>query len=195
MTSPITQIETGIVARLNAVARPAGLKLQAESYGGQLDDELFAWVRQLPAAWVTFDAVTSVVRRSNRLFKYSGTFEVLVAQRHLQQDDRRLNDESKGRDVGAYALIEQNKLALVGRNLGLAIQPLVPGAIRSVMKGVVNREAIVVLAQSFTTEWMEEYPEEAMTPDGELVLVGLNYLLKPGDQVTDTTDLVTTRTT
>lgn len=182
-----------MVARLSAAQRPSG-PLNAESYGGQLDDELFAWVRSLPAVWVTFDAVTEFKRVGRHTFKARGTFEVLVAQRNLVQDDRRLNDDTKGRDVGAYELVEQNKLALINQDLGLAIQPVSPGAIRSVMKGVVNREAITVLAQSFSTEWMEEYPDPDLVPGGELVTVGLEYLLKPGDDVTDTSDLVTTRT-
>lgn len=83
----------------------------------------------------------------------------------------------------------------MNQSLGLQIQPITPGAIRSVMKGMVNREAITVLAQAFSTEWMEDYPDAALTPDGELVTVGLEYLIKPGDDVTDTSDLVTTRIT
>lgn len=193
MTSPIAQIEAGMVARLTTVPRPNGLALKAESYGAQLDDETFGWIRSLPAVWVTFDAVTEMKRVGRRTFKLKGGYEVLVAQRHLVQDDRRLNADTAGRDVGAYELIEQNKLALVNSDLGLQIQPITPGAIRSVMKGLVNREAIVVMAQAFSTEWMEEYPDEALTPDGQLVTVALDYLLKPGDQVVDSSDLLTTR--
>lgn len=191
MSSPVGQVENAMVARLTAATRASG-QLKAESYGGQLDDELFGWVRSLPAVWVTFDAVTEFKRMGRRTFKVKGSFEVLTAQRNLVQDDRRLNAEAKGRDVGVYELVEQNKLALVNQDLGLAIQGFTPGAIRSVMKGVVNREAITVLAQSFSTEWMEEYPDPALTPDGDLVTVGLNYLFKPGDDTADSSDVVTT---
>lgn len=192
MTSPITLIEDAIVARLSAVQRAYGL-LRAESYGGQLDDETFGWVRSLPAVWVTFDAVTESRRVGRHTFKLKGTFEVLSAQRHLVQDQRRMNGGNSGLDVGVYELVEDNKLALVNQALGLAIQPMSPGAIRSVAKSMVNREAITVLSQSFTTEWMEEYPDAALTPDGTLTTVGLNYLLKPGDNVADSSDTVTTQ--
>jgi phage gp37-like protein len=194
VTSAIAQIESAFVARLNALQRPGGLKVNVDSYAGQLDDELFGWIRSLPAAWVTFDAVTEARRVGGRTFKYTGTFEVLSAQRHLGQDVRRLNDDSKALDIGVYELVEQNKLALVNQKLGLAIQPVTPGVIRSVMKGVFDRQAITVLSQAFTTTWMETVPEDAVSPDGELQLVGLNYLLVPGDDTVDSTDLVTTRT-
>lgn len=182
-----------MVAHLAAVKRPGGLQLQTESYGAQLDDETFGWVRTLPACWVTFDGVTESKRVGRRTFKLKGNFEVLVAQRNLLQDARRLNDEAAGRDIGVYELIEQNKLALVNRPLGLQIEGFSPGLIRSVMKGLVNREAIAVLAQTFTTAWMEEIPDEVFTPDGVLETVHLDYLLKPGDDVTDSSDVVTTR--
>lgn len=82
MSSPIRQIEAALVARLSAVQRTSG-QIKAESYGGQLDDELFGWVRTLPGVWVTFDAVTEFKRVGRRTFKAKGNFEVLVAQRHL----------------------------------------------------------------------------------------------------------------
>lgn len=192
MTSPIAQIEAAMVARLTAAVRASG-QLKAESYGGQLDDDLFAWARVLPAVWVTFDAVTEFKRTGRRTFKVKGAFEVLSAQRHLVQDVRRLNDDTKGREVGAYELVEQNKLILVNQDLGLAIQPFTPGAIRSVMKGMVNRDAITVLAQTFNTEWMEEYEEPAAVPEGYLETVAVDYLLKPGDNTADSSDVITTR--
>lgn len=193
--SPIALVEAAMVQRLSTLQRPGGVKLQAESYAAQLDDETFAWMRQLPATWVTFDAVTDVRRVGSRTFRVAASFEVLVAQRHLQQDKRRLNDEAKGRDVGVYQLLAQNQLALANQKLGLAIQPLTPGPIRAVMKTQQQREAIAVYAQRFTTVWMDEIPEEAVTPDGILITVGLDYLLKPGDDEADSSDLVTTRET
>lgn len=192
MSSPVRQIELAMIERLAGAAR-AYSKVPVESYGAQLDDETFQWIRTLPAIWVTFDAITEFKRVGRRTFKVAGNFEVLVAQRNLVENARRLNDATHGRDVGVYELLEDNKLILVNQRLGLEIQPLTPGAVRPVMKGMVNRDAITVLSQSFSTEWMEEYPDPAATPDGDLQLVGLNYLIKPGDETVDSSDVVTTR--
>ncbi len=191
MSSPVRQIELAMRERLRELLTPAGVTV--ESYGAQLDDETFAYVRTLPAQWVTFDAITSVKKTGKRTYIYSANFEVLSAQRHLNDNDRRLNDASADQDVGVYELIERAKLALSGQKLGLAIQQLEPGAVRSVAKTMAGRDAVAIYAQQFSTSWMEELPPEELMRPGELVTVGLNYLIKPGDEVTDTSDLVTTR--
>lgn len=196
-TSPIALIEQAIVQRLRSVPRGyAGL--QVESYAGQLDDELFAWVRTLPASWVTFNQVQDVKRVGAHSLRHHGSFEVLCAQRALQENAGRLNSAASGADVGVYQLLEDNKLALVNQALGLPIQALQPGAIRPVMKGLVNREAVVVYAQEFHTAWQEVFEDPAATPAGELQTVGFSYYLKPqhaapGD-APDASDVLTTTT-
>lgn len=195
MTSPIALIETAMVERLRTVQR-AYTGLVVESYAGQLDDEMFGWIRTLPATWVTFGGAQEYKRTGLRSMKVRGTFEVLCAQRALVENAGRLNRPSSGSDVGVYALMEDNKLALVNQQLGLAIQPLTPGPIRPVMKSMVNREAIVVYSQEFHTDWMEVFEQEAATPGGELQTIGMDYYLKPqhtppGDAA-DKSDLITT---
>lgn len=182
-----------MLARLRNVSRPY-TGLTVESYGAQLDDELFSWVRTLPATWVTFDKVSESTRISRLRFRITGTFEVLSAQRALAENDGRLGGPQQARDVGVYQLIEDNKLALANQKLGLAIQKLTPGPIRSVMKGTAQRDALAIYAQAFSTTWVEEIPDEELPTDGTLIHVGLNYFLKPGDDVVDSTDELTTRT-
>lgn len=192
MSSPIQLIESAMLQRLRTAVRPYD-GLTVESYGAQLDDELFAWVRTVPATWVTFDKVSESTRVSRKRFRHTGTFEVLCAQRALGENDGRLGGPLQARDVGVYQLLEDNKLILANQKLGLAIQPLTPGPIRSVMKGMAQRDAMAIYAQAFTTTWVEEIPDEQLEPDGTLIKVGLDYLIKPGDEVIDTSDLVTTR--
>jgi phage gp37-like protein len=191
VSSVVRQIELGMLARMRLNAQPAGITI--ESYGAQLDDETFGWLRTVPAQWVTFDAITNVQKKGRNTWLYTGSFEVLSAQRHLQENARRLNGEAADQDIGAYELVERAKLLLAGQMLGLAIQPIEPGNVRSVMKGMANRDAVAVYAQQFSTQWLEVLPPEELTPPGELVSVGLNFLIKPGDENTDTSDLVTTQ--
>lgn len=197
-TGAIALIEAAIVAKLRTVQR-AYAGLLVESYAGQLDDELFDWVRTLPACWVTFGGAPEYKRTGARSFKVRGTFEVLVAQRALVENAGRLNSAATGADVGVYALLEDNKLALVNQQLGLLVQPLTPGPVRAVMKSRINRDAVVVYAQEFATEWQEVFEQEALSPDGTLVTVGMNYWLKPDHSVAtdpaDKSDLITTTTT
>lgn len=178
MTSPITQIEQAIVTQLRTVPRAYKTPL-VESYAGQLDDELFGWIRTMPAVWVTFGQVTEPKRTGVHNFMMSGSFEVLCAQRALVENAGRLAGAAAGEAVGVYELLEDNKLLLVGQKLGLAIDPFVPGAIRPVMKSMVNNIAVVVYAQEFHTRWQESYPDPDAVPAGQLVTVGLDYFLKP----------------
>lgn len=184
----MAQIEQAIVQRLRTVAR--GYRPVVESYGGQLDDEMFGWVRALPAVWVTFDGAQPT-RLGQRTWRVVGTFEVLAAQRALVQAQARQADDDGGQDVGVYQLLEDNKAALVNQVLGLQIEPITPGPMRSVAKSMVNRDAIVVMAQQFRTTWTEIYPDADLSPAGDFITLGLSYLLKPGDDTADASDTVT----
>jgi phage gp37-like protein len=194
MADMISTVESAIVGQLRAVQRGyAGLMV--ESYAGQLDDELFAWIRTLPATWVTFDQVQEPKRLGAHTFQVQASFEVLCAQRALTENAGRLNAASAGMEVGVYQLLHDNKLALANNKLGLSIGPLMPGAIRPVMKSMVNREAVAVYAQRFSTVWVEVYADADLVPPGELQTIGLSYYLKPqhsaaGDEA-DATDLMT----
>ena len=199
MTSPIKLVELALLERLRNVPRTyTGMAL--ESYAAQLDDELFNWVRTLPATWVTFGEIKESKRISAKTFRVTATFEVLCAQRALTENAQRLNS-SAAADIGVYQLLEDNKIALVNQRLGLGLEPITPGGIRAVMKGLVNRDAVVVYAQEFKTSWCETYPEQGVGPDieaGELITVGFDYFLKPQHRhpvdPADSSDQVTTRT-
>ncbi|MBX3588792.1 MAG: DUF1834 family protein [Ramlibacter sp.] len=188
--APLIQVELAILARLR---QERTYKVACESYGAQLDDETFAWIRTLPATWVTFGGVERIKRTGARSFIVEAAFEVLVAQRALVENAGRLKDDTHGRDVGVYQLLEDNKLLLANQTLDLAIQPMTPGEIRAVMKSQVNRDAVHVYSQTYRTSWRETMPEAGAVPDGELVTIGLNYLLKPGDNTADASDLMTTQ--
>lgn len=195
MTSPIKLVELSLLERLRNVPR-AYTGLLIESYAAQMDDDMFGWLRTLPAVWVTFGEVKENKRISAKTFRVTATFEVLCAQRALQENAARLNS-SAAADVGVYQLLEDNKLALVNQTLGLGLEPISPGSIRAVMKSMVQRDAIAVYAQEFKTSWYESFPEPDLDPAGELVTVGLNYFLKPQHtspaNPADSSDQLTTR--
>jgi phage gp37-like protein len=176
MSSPVRLIENAMVTRLAEVER--GYKRPVvESYAGQLDDELFSWVRTLPAVWVTFSGTTETKRVGANSWIVRGTFEVLSAQRALVKNEARLAGVERGDAVGVYELMEDNKLALINQKLDLGIDPIQPGAIRSVVKGNVRGEPIAIFAQEFRTGWREVNPSEDAEPSGTLIRVGLNYHL------------------
>lgn len=188
-TSAITMIEAGLVARLRS---KMGASLQVESYGGQLDDDAWEWVRRLPAMWVAFDRIVGVKQLSARTFRKTGRFGVVAAQRAFREPERRLGVAAgTGQDRGVFQLLEDAEEALVGRTLQLPIDPIKPGAITPLLQGRPQGEAIAVYVQAFETWWVERRDGEdadELDPPGELHGIGLTYFLQPDDGVADAAD-------
>lgn len=190
----VSDIETAMVSALRATADAGSFAVPTiESYGGQLDDDTLEWVRVLPALWVVFAGADKPKRESTsaKTWRFTGTFTVFAAQRNLAGNQALRQGDA--RNPGVYALMQLGLAALLGKDLGLAIQALQPGAVRTVFSGVVNRDAVMVYAANWHCDWITSATESALTPDGDLVTLGLEYLLKPGDNVADAADQLTTQ--
>lgn len=194
----VAQIENAIVAAIKTAATgftglpPANI----ESYGGQLDDETFEWVRSLPAVWCVFAGVPSAPSRHGTArdkWLFPATFTVFCGQRNLAGNQRLRQGD--GRNPGVYALMQLVREALLGQDLGLAIEPFEPGPVRVTTSVVVNRNGVMVYAMDWRTRWIEAVAPAPLTPEGWLDRIGLQYFLQdPADDDTaDAEDLVTTQ--
>ena len=191
----VSEIENAVVQALQAGRDAAGFRVDTiESYGGQLDDDTLEWVRRLPAIWVVFSGVDKVraIDAGKRRWAYQGSFTVFCAQRNLAGNEAVRQGDA--RNPGVYALMQLARVALLGRDLGLTIDAFAPGPVKVVSSLVVNRDAVMVFGMTFTTVWIETVQEPALTPEGELITIGLQYFLKPGDDLVDAADTITTRT-
>jgi phage gp37-like protein len=184
-TSPVKQIEEAMVAALQA-AMPDVL---VASYAGQLDDEHAEWMRRLPCVWVTFERTTNVKRLGTRRYRNTGRFQVMAAQRALGSEPAaRLGGAGQ---AGVYELLDQHvKRAIADQKLGLAIEPLVPRGMAMVIQGYFGNDAVAVMSSAWETSYVDAI-EDADASSGELVTVGLQYALKPGDNQPDAADVVT----
>lgn len=191
----VAQVENAVVAALKAAATGfAGLPQNSiESYGGQLDDETFEWVRTLPAVWVVFSGVPGKPARhgtERHKWLFPATFTVFCGQRNLAGNKRLRQGDAN--NPGVYALLQLVREALLGQDLGLAIDPFEPGPIRVTTSVVVNRDGVMVYAGDWTTKWVETAQAAPLAPEGWLDRIGLNYFLTPGDDTVDAADLVNT---
>jgi len=184
--SPIKQIEEAMVAALKA-ALPAVL---VESYAGQLDEENAEWMRRLPCLWVTFERTTNVKRVGRLRYKCTGRFQVMAAQRALGPEPAaRLGGFGQ---AGVYELLDQHaKRALADQQLGLAMDPLTPRGTAMVVQGYFGNDAVSVMSSAWETTYVEVVTEAEAVPPGELKTIGLQYFVKPGDDVADAADVVT----
>ena len=180
----VAQVENAIVAALKTAATGfTGLpQASIESYGGQLDDETFEWVRT-PAKPTRHGTA-----RDKWLFP--ATFTVFCGQRNLAGNQRLRQGDA--RNPGVYALLQLVREALLGQDLGLPIEPFEPGALRVTTSVVINRDGVMVYAFDWHTRWVETTQAAPLAPEGWLDRIGLQYFLKPGDAVADAADELTT---
>lgn len=136
----IGAIEQGIIDRITAANGAAGALgydlRKIATYGNELDGGIKSVVRQFPAVWVVFGGAPRPQRQSGEAWRIEPVFSVLVATRN------RRNEEAARRGVGAkpgsYQICEDIAGLLVGQDLGLDIERIQPGAIRSVLNGAVQ---------------------------------------------------------
>lgn len=199
----LAAIEDAIIARIRAAEATTpglGYKIsEITSYGGELDDDLAKVVRRFPAVWVTFGGAgkSKPMATGRNKWLTPVTFVTLVAARNVRGERNTrhgLTVNGVIREVGSYQMMKDVSLLLVNSDLGLAIDYLKPGAIRTLYNTKLNGEALSVLAREWHTDFVETQPTAPIDPTDPMWLkMGINYYLKPGDDVADASDLTTLR--
>jgi len=101
------------------------------------------------------------------------------------QNLRSVQDRRKG----VYPILEAIVALLVGNKLGLKIDPLIPKRLDNITEEKEAKEGKIVFQLEFETGFVipKLSDEEAV----DLLEVGLNYYLTPGDETADAADEVT----
>lgn len=190
----IAAIEDAIKARIIAASESGelGYKLGAvATYDAEFDDldSLAQVVRVMPAVWVTLARCGKPERKGADKWLVPVTMGVMVGARNVR------NHEAARRgsrvEAGAYRLLDDMWDLLVGQDLGLRIKAFAPGETQLIFQRRVSAQGISVLGLELHTEFTRTGRAtrlEGQAP--ELTAVGLNYYLKPGDDVADATDVI-----
>ncbi|WP_272537070.1 MULTISPECIES: DUF1834 family protein [unclassified Providencia] len=194
----ITQIENSIIQRLTlGMGR---MLREVASYSGELDVDMGNIIRAFPAAWVTFGGITNSKYTSTSRQKVivTGKFVVMVGDYNTRSDAASRTGGANLNEVGTYRHIHGVRRLLTGQDLGLTIDPLMPGVVRTLYNTQVNERALSIFACEFETRWHEQVlangawpeftsnPDEAdnlfnlyrgklQQPDPDLLCVGLHY--------------------
>lgn len=157
-----TAVERAIVERLRTGL--GKMVLACESYGGELDDDLGAVIGLLPAVWVTFGGVAKTVPVSTARVKYraTGTWVVMLAEK------TNVRGNAAGRrggptitEVGTYPILYAVRRLLSGQELGVAIDWLKPGRVRTLFNARVSKTPVTAFAAEFHADFIE-----TALPDG-----------------------------
>jgi phage gp37-like protein len=164
----LAQIEEALVARL----RDKNLSVR------DLDKETDKAV-VFPAVFVSTDQGT-FERAVMNAFRQTARITLTIYFKDVSEKKRR---------HGVYPILEAIVGILVGQTLGLTIKPLAPIAFRNVTDQALQNDGLAAYSVTFETSYTiaQMDDEEAVA----LLEIGLNYLLKPGDDVSDATDIVT----
>lgn len=199
----IGEIEDAIIGLIKtaAAASPGlGYKIpNVASYGGELDEDLPTVVRSFPAVWVTYagGGKPKPMGTSKNKWLQPATFAVMFGARNVRGErSTRRGVKVAGQviEVVAYQMLEDISLLLINQDLGLKIDYLKPGAIRTLYNTKIGSQGLAVFAREFHTEYIEAQPRKLIDPsDPDWLGMGINYYL-PGDGVADADDNVTLRT-
>jgi len=106
----------------------------------------------------------------------------------LSVEFKNLKGEEERRK-GIYPIIEAIILTLTLQTLGLTIDPLLPVNLQNVTEEDDAKQGLIVFQIEFKTGYMIEAVSDEVITD--LLKVGLNYYLKPGDDAVDASDTLT----
>lgn len=153
----ITAVELAIVDRLT---RGLGkMVTEVKTYGGEFDvDDLNQVVRRLPACWVTFGGVTRTepVSTARREFRAAAKFVVMVGARNMRDEQSGRHGGVSKKEVGTNLLVSAVRYLLSNQDLGLPIDYLQPGSVKTLFNTQVNSDAMSVYALEFRTLWEEK---------------------------------------
>lgn len=93
------------------------------------------------------------------------------------------------RRKGVYLVLEGVLQALLLQDLGLAIKPLAPQGWKNTTTEELRKAGLIAFALELHTSCMISRLDDAAV--SELLAVGLNYYLTPGDDIVDASDTVT----
>jgi len=182
----LAAIEDAMTAALATVFDAPALgyrKPRVEAYSGQLDsDELVNVVRTLPAVWITYGGGGKPARVNAARDRWLTpvTMVTMVATRNVRGEHvaRHGVTNSAGAVVepGVYHLLDAICQVLLGRDLGLAIRPFEPGAVKTVINSRLNSDAWAVYGQEWHTAYTARTPAEAAA---ELLRIGVD-ITRPG---------------
>lgn len=167
----LTSIEEAIVGTLTA--RLTGIAARIAVQKG------FSGLPQ-PAVYVSTEAGV-FAKKGQASYRQTVTIWVDILFSHLADDGERRK--------GVHLILEQVLQILLLNDLGLAINPLEPKGWRNTTPEDYRQQGLLAFSLELTTHFTTTKQEDESVDD--LLEIGLNYYLTPGDDVVDVADTVT----
>lgn len=166
----LKEIEEAVVARLQEkIATPKNVRI---------DEAHSDFTLNLPSIEVIIGGGSFTRVAQNYKLKCS-VFVIVTFQNLKSVKDRR---------HGVYPILEAVQVCLILQSFGLKIDGLTPKRLDNITEKDEAEEGKVVFQLEFETGFnIEKMSDEVLA---DLLSIGLNYYLKPGDDVADASDVV-----
>lgn len=159
----ISRIQAAMVERLTlGLGR---LVKSVTTYGGELDDDLGAVVRRLPAVWVAFLGIQDTRPMNTARTKYlaRGRFTVMAGQRSVRSESAARTGSRE--EIGTDRLVTAIRRLLTGQDFGLDdVGQMAPGAVRPLFNARAKGDATAIFAAEFDVKWVEHALENGRWP-------------------------------
>jgi hypothetical protein len=178
----LSDIETAMLCRL----KDKGLEVTRFTVS-DLDDDAGAALIKCPAVNVSFAGVRDIVRVSKSTYKFAdAAFAAVLIAKNVRSEEA-LRRAVYPILMGCVGILTDKKLTVSDPEPRvLACRELQPGRITKAFESPSHIAFQTVFTTSFNYEVMDD--DEA----GELITIGLQYYLKPGDDVLDAETIMTT---
>lgn len=168
----INQIEDAIVDRIKESLSAAAAKVAVQKGADGIVQ---------PAVYVSTESGKfGKISQATYEHELSLYVDIVFAYRGADDRDRR---------KGIYLLLEGVLQTLFLQRLGLAIKPILPKSWRNTTTEEYRQQGMLIFSLELATAYTISRVNEAEAED--LLAVGLNYYLTPGDDAVDAVDLVT----
>lgn len=187
------QIEDAMLALIKA--QNFGYKIKTiASYAGELSGDAEAIARVItmfPAVWVTFKSEGKPISHDTQRKRWlvPATCSIFSGSRNVRGERAaRIGDMF---EPGSYQMIHDLRELFLGSDLGLKIDFLNPGGIKTLFNGTIKGNYLACHAVELTTKYYIAAPSsDATAPD--LLRIGIDYdLTPPRDGIADASDLLT----
>jgi hypothetical protein len=168
----LTEIEDAIVELIESkMSATAGMVDVQKGFQGLIKPAVY-----ISTEAATFEKVTQVT------FRQTVTVYVDIVFSHLMDE--------RERRKGVYLIMEGVVQLLLLQDLGLDIKPLIPKSWRNATSEELRKKGLIAFTLELGTSYTISKLDEEATDD--LLSIGLNYYLKPGDDIVDASDVITT---
>jgi phage gp37-like protein len=161
----IGAIENGLIAKVATAGRIDGAFGYAirtvKSYGGEFDDGFKMAALTFPAVLFAFAGEAKPEERGGRHFFHQPVWVCYCITRNLRNEEAARHGVDG--EIGSYQLIQDVRALLRDEDLDLGIDPIDPGAIRSILQG---KNSAGILASIYQLDLHTSYTSAQADPTG-----------------------------